>query len=228
MAFPLLALALALTAAGAGANYVGARKAQEAQADAMAAERIRQQGFDEQADAINKQQRKRYTNFSDQQAQKAAALEDLFVGKANEDMPDFGPTPSSSNITVQHENEAKAEAKGYTDQQGRAQAKLLSFGDLFGDIGVKEGRDATRLAGIQGFRRGSQSVLPLELQAAQEQGQGWRLGGDILGGLGSIATMGALTGATFPGLKIFGGARPLAGTNMLANQPGNGLLSLFG
>ena len=231
MPFPLLPLALALTAGGIGANYVGSKKAQAAQQDAMAAERIRQSGLDEEAFAIGDKNRDRYKNIEAQQDTKADELADMFLAEAGE-APSFGPAPSSDNLTVRAEREAKGESREYTDQQGRARAELLSLGDLFGDIGVDQGRSMTDLSALYGFKRGSQGVLPHELEAASQEGGGWRMAGDIMGGLGSVATMGALSGASMPvlGGLFGGGAAPAAGTNMLAGRPfaGGGLLSLFG
>ncbi|HRP25391.1 hypothetical protein [Thauera sp.] len=212
---PLLPLALALTAGGIGANYMGAKAADRAQADAMAAERIRQGRFDQEADATNARSQNRYENIEEQRGDKADELADMFLADAGA-APQVLDTPTNT-ITVSRTDDEKAKRREYTDQQGRARAELLSLGDLFGDIGVGQARDMTQLSGIGGMRRGSQGVLPLELDAAAQKGAGWRLAGDVMGGLGSIATMGALGGASLPG--IFGGAKTagpaLAGTNAL-------------
>jgi hypothetical protein len=85
----------------------------------------------------------------------------------------------------------------------------LSFGDLFGDIGLGQARDMTDLASIYSARQGSQGVLPLELDAAAQQGSGLRMAGDVMGVLGSIATMGALSCAALP--SIFGAKAAAAG-----------------
>lgn len=199
MVLPLLPIALALTAGGIGARYMGAQQAQDATNDALAAERIRQEGFDQEARKINTRGRERYQDIAPQREAKASELADLFLGGAD-DAPSFGPPPSADSITVRKETDAKAKARDYTDRQGRARADMLSFGDLFGDIGVEQARDMTELNGIMGMRRGSQGVLPLELDAAAQEGGGWRLAGDIMSGLGSVASMGALTGAQLPGL----------------------------
>lgn len=196
---PLLPIALALTAAGMGANYVGSRKAENAQADAMRAERIRQGSLDKEAFDINDKARDRYKDISTQQDAKATELADMFLADADS-APAFGPAPSSDNITVRAEDRARDKARDYTEGQGRARGRMLSLGDLFGDIGVDQAQDMSQLNGVLGMKRGSQGVLPLELDAAAGEGQGWRLAGDVLGGLGSVASMGAMTGASLPGL----------------------------
>ena len=219
--FPLLPIALALTAGGIGANYMGNQAAKRAQQDAMGAERRRQAGFDREAEATTTKSRKRFENFDEQQTDKAGELADLFLADAGQ-APPVLDTPTDT-VTVQRTADEKADRREFTDQQGTARGKLLSFGDLFGDIGLGQARDMTDLSGLYGMRRGSQGVLPLELDAAAQKGGGWRMAGDIMGGLGSIATMGALGGASLPG--IFGGAgaaggAPLAGTNSLFSMFG--------
>jgi hypothetical protein len=214
MAFPLLPLALALTAGGIGANYMGQKKAEDATQNTLAAERRRQSGFDREAEATTTKSRKRFEDFGEQQGDKADELADLFLADAGQAPPALdAPTDT---VTVQRTADEKADRREFTDQQGRARGNLLSFGDLFGDIGVGQARDMTDLSGIYGMRRGSQGVLPLELDAAGQEGGGMRMAGDIMGGLGSIATMGALSGATLPSLFGRGAAGPaLAGTNSL-------------
>jgi hypothetical protein len=202
MVLPLLPIALALTAAGMGANYVGAKKADNAVGSRIAAERHRQNTLDEEAFALNDKSRDRYEDIAPQQDAKAADLAEMFLS-AGDDAPSFGPEASDDNITVRAENKAKAKSKAYTDQQGTARAQMMSLGDLFGDIGVDQARDMSALNGVMGFKRGSQGVLPMELDAAQGEGSGWRLAGDVLGGLGSVASMGAMTGAAMPGMGIF-------------------------
>jgi hypothetical protein len=219
----LALLAAALTAGGVGANYVGAQRAQDAQAGTMRRERARESKLDAQAFDVNKRTQSRYKDFGDDQAAREQALTALYQ-EPGANAPEFGPAPSDSNITVQHEAGEKAKAKGYTDQQGAAKAKLLSFGDLTGDISRGQSRDATQLHGIEGFRRGSQGVLPVELDAAQGQGAGWRLGGDILTGLGSVATMGALSGATLPGAS---GILSKLGLGAKKAVPASNLLGLY-
>jgi hypothetical protein len=221
MPFPLLPLALALTAGGIGANYMGNQQAQRAQQDTMAAERRRQTGFDQEAEATTTKARQRYEGFEEKQGDKADELADMFLADAGAAPPALdAPTDT---VTVQRTAAEKGKRREFTDQQGKARGNLLSFGDLFGDIGVGQARDMTQLSGINGMRRGSQGVLPLELDEASQKGGGMRMAGDIMGGLGSIATMGALSGASLPAL--FGGAGKAAGPAMAGT---NSLFSLFG
>jgi hypothetical protein len=222
MVLPLLPIALALTAGGIGANYMGAKRAEGAQQNVMAAERRRQTGFDREAEATTNKSRKRFEHFDEQQGDKAGELADLFLADAGAAPPALdAPTDT---VTVQRTADEKADRRQFTDQQGTARGKLLSFGDLFGDIGVGQARDMTNLSGINGMRQGSQGVLPLELDAASQKGGGMRMAGDIMGGLGSIATMGALSGASLPALFGKGAAGAAAKPALGAGS----LFSLFG
>jgi len=76
-----------------------------------------------------------------------------------------------------------------------ALARLRSFGDVLGSIGRLNARDAGVLQQISGFKMGSNNALPYELDAAQQQGSGLRLLGDVLGGAGQIAVGAGLQGA---------------------------------
>ena len=70
MCDPLTISGIVLSAAGAGANYLGQQQVQSARDDALAAERIRQQALDQEAAALNTQSQDRYQNFEGQQQEK--------------------------------------------------------------------------------------------------------------------------------------------------------------
>src|SRR5690554_2558211 len=123
MALPLLPIALALTAGGIGANYMGARKADRAQADTMAAERIRQRGYDQQADAKNVEARDRFEEFEPDRDERAEDLTDLFLADAGS-APDV-LRPAGDPVTVQRTADEASKRRDYTDQQGAARANLL-------------------------------------------------------------------------------------------------------
>ena len=233
MPIPFL-LAAALMAASTGANYIGSKKAQGAQQDAMRAERIRQKNYDKRAYATNDKSRERYKGFEGQAAQQETSLADLYTQDAPE--APVAQLPTSSNISVARNAEEQGKAKAATDDMAGRRAALMSLGETFGGIDRGLSDDFTRLGQIDSFRRGSQGVLGLELDEAQSKGDGWRLAGDILGGAGSIASMGALTGANMPGMAgmFAGGAPTVGGATGLMPRPkpgaaaGGGLLSLFG
>jgi hypothetical protein len=115
---------------------------------------------------------------------------------------------SSSNLVVSNENAARGEARGRSEDRAQRLGDLRGFGDLFGDISRQQGTDAARLGLIGSMRRGSQSILPLELQMAQQKGGGMRLLGDLLS-LGAGATSGpALAGGSAAGGAVTSSLRP--------------------
>jgi len=146
-----------------------------------------------------------------QQAVIAQQLGDYLSGQQ---LPDATPAEalptSTSNITVREENKQRQQARDFTNAQGAALGNLRSFGDLLGSISRDQARDASQIGQIGGFKQGSAGVLPYELDEAGRSGDGMRLFGDVLGGLGSVATGAGLSGQ---GLFGFGampaGAQPL-------------------
>lgn len=167
----------------------------------MAAERIRQNGLDKQADALNVQSQDRYNNFDSQQTDKGQSLAQYFTGQeAAPAAIDQAAPPTSNNIVVQEQAKQQAKAKASTNQTGSALGELRSFGDLLGGISRLQARDATSVGQIGGFKRGSSNVLGYELDEANNAGNGLKMLGDIAGGLGGVATSSGLGGGTLGGL----------------------------
>src|SRR5699024_7589128 len=74
----------------------------------------------------------------------------------------------------------------------------------------EQSRDAGLIGQLGGFKQGSSGVLPLELQAAQSEGGGWRMLGDVLGA-GSQVGMAAGAAGKGPGWgDLFGGPGQVA------------------
>lgn len=219
MPLPLLALLGGLASVGStAANAAAARKQNRAREDALSAERIRQTGLDREAQALNAGAQDRYIDFGDKQDEKGKALGDYFATAEASAAPDPGVAnalaasvlPSGSNdIVTQETNKQIGRAKQFTDQQAGALGELRAFGDVLGDTSRLQGRDASLLGQIGGFKRGSSNILPLELDAAAQKGGGLQLLGDILGGVGSIGINAGLTGGSLAGL--FGGGAAGAG-----------------
>lgn len=202
MCDPVTIAGIALTGASTVANTIAQGKVQRARDDAMAAERIRQNKFDQEADALNVQSRERYDDFGGQQDDKAAELGQYFKDQkieaadanaaavAEQTIPQSG-----SALTVREEQKQRGKATAFADQQGEALGNLRAFGDLLGGISREQARDATTIGQIGGFKRGSSNVLPLELEAANSKGNGIKLFGDLLGLGGSLALNKGLGGS---------------------------------
>lgn len=210
MALPLIIPAL-FAAGSAAANYAGNRAAERARDDALEAERIRQRQFDDQSFALADRSRQQFEGFGEQQEQRSDDLAAMF-----RETVDARPTapapemPQSSNVAVSKRNAAAGEqAEARTADRGQSLADFRAFGDLFGDMSRGQNRIAQQVDQIGRFKRGSQSVLPMELDAAAERGAGMRTLGDVLG-LGASVTMGpALAGPAAAGglSRLFGGGK---------------------
>lgn len=199
---------LALSVGGTAMNSMAASKAARARDDALAAERIRQQGYDQEAAALNTRSQDRYQDFSGQQDQKAQDLGDYF-GQQHVVEPEAAaamPT-SQSAITVAEEGKQRDAATDYTTKQGQALGALRSFGDLLGQIGRSQARDAGYIGQIGGFKRGSSNVLPLELDQASRAGDGLETFGRVLSNAGKAAGLAGAWGASLG--DLFGGSAPV-------------------
>lgn len=205
-----------------------------ARSGALAAERIRQQQFDQEAAALNTQSQDRYQDFQGQQDQRSKTLADMFTQAPAALPPTADPMPaSSSNLVVQAEAKERGEARDRTNQIGAALGNLRSFADVLGATSRLQGRDASQVGQIGGFKRGSSNVLGMELEAANAAGSGTRMLGDVLGGLGRIGTMAGLqgpigaVGAGAP-LQLGGAAKAGASAAAAPLTRSTGLFNFYG
>jgi len=213
MCDPLTIAGAALTAGSVAANTVAQNKVNSARNDAMSAERIRQQGLDREADALNLQSQNRYQNFAEKQDDRSQQLGDYFRDqKAGAAVPGGDANTAAvvpqtaSNIVVNEGAKQGAKARAFTDNVGDALGRLRGFGDLFGETSRLQGRDARTIGQIGGFKRGSSDVLSYELDAANKVGDGMKTIGDVLGGLGNISTTAGLSGGSLFGIGSTGKA----------------------
>ncbi|MDV2964523.1 hypothetical protein RZ532_00925 [Nitratireductor aquimarinus] len=209
MAIPFL-LPLLFTAGSLAANTIGANKAASAMASVQNAERQRQKQMDEQAYAINDKSRDRFEDFEGKQGDKTSELADYFKGAATSEPTEAmtAAPQSDSNLVVASDAEAASAARARADDSAEKRAAFRSFGDLLGDFGRFGLRDAGELNMLRGFKRGSQSVLPMELEAAQQKGRGWMMLGDLLNVGAGITSPMALTASApvdaWSGLRTVG------------------------
>jgi hypothetical protein len=180
MCTPVLLASVALTVGSAVANTVAANTQAQARNDVLAAERIRQGGFNQEAAALNTQMQDRAAKLGDVLASRVAPDPNTSTGTV---MPS-----SSSSIVNQERDKQLTEAQGFVDQQTGAMADMRSFGDLLGDLSIGQARNASQIGQIGGFKQASNNLMPLELNEASKAGDGAMLLGDILGGLSGIGT----------------------------------------
>jgi len=209
MCDPATIAGFALSAASAAANGAAQSKVQRARDDAMAAERIRQNGLDQEAAALNTKSQDNYQDFETKQDETSTKLADYFTGQdVPEPSPEAALPTTSSNITVQEEAKQRGLAKDFTNKTGTALGELRAFGDLLGQNSRLQARTGMEIGQIGGYKRGSSNVLSYELDAANSKGQGMRMLGDILGGAGSLATNVGLS-STAPGVPRAGTLVPV-------------------
>lgn len=191
MCDPIVIAGLALSAGSAVVNSNAASADTRARDAVLAAELRRQSGFDTEAAALNKQSQERYVDFAPQMAERTGSIGDYLSSSVVPDPNSSAPSPlpsSSSPIINQEIDKQRGAAQDYVDQQTGALANMKAFGDLLGEISIGQGRDATQINTIGGFKRGSQNIVPYELNEAAKAGDGMRFLGDLLGGAGTIAT----------------------------------------
>lgn len=187
-------IASAVAMAGSAVlNTVAQGQAASARDDALAAERIRQSGYDKEAAALNVASQDRYQDFGTQQDKRSSELGDYFKGQttadaaANQEAAAQQELPqSNSNIVQQEQARQLGKAREFSDQQGAALGNLRSFGDLLGSKSLLQARDAAKVGQIGGFKKGSSAVLPYELEAANSKGAGLKTFADLLGTAGSL------------------------------------------
>jgi hypothetical protein len=213
MCDPLTIAGAALSVGSTVANSVAASKAAKARDQALGAERIRQRGYDQEAAALNTQAQDTFQDFEGQREAKATNLGDYFATEvptpANTVAASVMPT-ATNDIVTREMSKKSGEAKRFTDQQAGSLAGLRAFGDVLGDGSRTMARAGSEIGQIGGFKRGSSNVIPLELDAAAQKGQGLRVLGDLMGGFGGVALNAGLTGGKLFG-GLGGGAAPAVG-----------------
>lgn len=229
MCDPLTIAGIALTAGSVVANSVAAGEQARARDAVLAAERMRQNALDREAWGLNTASQDRFVDFQPQQDAVSANLGD-FLGAsvapdANTSAASIMPS-STSDVVNQERAGQQAEAQGFVDQQGGALADLRAFGDLLGEKSRMQARDAGLIGQIGGFKQGSQSVVPYELDEAAKAGDGWAMLGDILSGAGSVTTGAGLSGSETALHRLFKLKTPagMAGASGLSLVPGAGEL----
>lgn len=204
MCTPLLIAGIALTAGSMVANSAAQSQVDNARSEVLATEARRQQGYNREVENLNTQSQDRYVGFEPQQEQRAAELADMFATDVT-DPNTAGAIPGSSSNIVNRETEAQlGAAQDYVDQQSGALADMRSFGDLLGSTSLLQARDASKIGQVGGFKQGSQSVVPYELDDAGKVGDGMKMFADVLRLGGTVATGAGIGGGGSNIASMFG------------------------
>jgi hypothetical protein len=195
MCDPLTIGGIAATGLSVALNSAAQSQVQNARDEALTAEQLRQKQLDQQAAAVNNQSRQAYTNAPKKQADRGKQLGEYFTSQQAQAPRENALPTTASNITVQENAKQADKAQAFTDKEGQALGQLRSFGDLMSANSLLQARDASQVGQLAGFKQGSSAVLPYELDDANHAGDGLKLFGDIVGGVGGLVTQKALSSA---------------------------------
>jgi hypothetical protein len=186
-----------LMAGSVAANSAAQSKINKARQGAMEAERIRQRGYQSEADVTTDTSQGRYKNFEQGQqntAQNLGSFLQSYTQPSTQIASAALPTSTSNVVNLEQEKQL-GKAQDYSNQQAQSLGNLRSFGEYLGGITRDRLRDTGQLGMLKSLQMGSQSVLPYELEAANNKGSGLQTAGQIMGGLGTIGMLAGLSGA---------------------------------
>lgn len=197
MCVPLVALAL--TAAGTVAKYIGAKQAERAKQSTYDAESARQKkmGDEQHAKFQESLDRTRQMLTPEDQAAAAAKREGGLAAAIVPQGADGAYMPGSSSApAVVADATAAAGEKSAANAQSfaRTLAALGATGDQMQGLNIGVGRNSQSIGQIGGFKAGSMGVLDSEMKAAAAKGSFLRGIGGLAQTIGS-AWMGGAGGA---------------------------------
>lgn len=174
-----LALAALFAVGSTVANNIAANKVASARNNALQAQRTRDRMKDEETQALQAQSEGRYDETPQQMDEKRVQIGDYLSSVGNATAAPALLPASTSTITVQEQGKQGGKATAFTKQQADAKANLRSFGDILGAANRGQAEDLAKIGMLNGFRRGDQGALGLELEAASQKGQQARFIGDL-------------------------------------------------
>lgn len=190
------AIPLALAVGGSVAQYMGAKKADNAMLSRFNAEQGRQKRMSAEQDTLLDQSYDTAEKLKDDTdavaARKAAFIDALNSRDAGQDfLPGNAPA-----IVAESNNQVVADQRARSTQQAEALANLTGMGDQLLNTDIALGRAGQQIGQLGTSKARSAEVLDAELRAAAQKGA-------TLRGLGGLAQMvgsawlgaGALTGA---------------------------------
>lgn len=226
MCDPFSITALALTAAGTTAQYIGQRQANKAMAAVTAAESGRQKKLRDEAqglfeESLSKQGSDAQTKrLADAQAEREAATAGNMTDAPVVNVPVQGGAP---NIVADETAARVSEGNIRARDEAIAKAALDAFGDLQLGNALMNARYGAQQGQLANFMQGSQSVLPTELSAASRRGDRTKLFGDLLIAGGQIAGMYGVGKALGAGSAAAGGSNQIVGQTGLKSLQAHGV-----
>lgn len=226
MPYPLLlAAGLAATAAGTGLQMAGSAQSADAMARARDAFQLQQKKLQSDANMVlQKSQTQASRGTTDATLAAGAAQRGQLTSALQQaSVPAMAPLPSNSETgyQVNDPGASAAQAAGNATRTANTEAvnKLGAYDDWSSQQRLDAGEAARNLAPIQSKSMGNERLLPTELEAGSHAGDSLTQWGQIVGALGSVASMGAASG--------FGAAAPAATAAQAAANMGGWQGGLF-
>lgn len=199
MCEPTTIAALVLTAAGTYEQARGQQMANKAMNEAQAAESARQKSLRNEADSLFKQSLGSQTaeEQTKRLADKASERDQAMVGNQSKEQVVNIPVQGGAPTVVADETAARVgQGNLAAQQEASAKAALAAFGDLQLGNALQNAHYGQQQSMLANFMNGSAAVLPTEMQAASQRGQGTKLFGDILTAAGMVTGMAGSGGAS--------------------------------
>jgi len=185
---------LVATGAGTAMQAAGARKSRKAMDAAANAERLRQRGYQQEADALfaeslSKQNaEQQMKGMSDAEATRLATTQSAQQAAPVVGIPTQGETPT----VVADETSARVgTGNAQAAQDAATRAAMASFGDLQLGNALMNTRYGQQQGQIGRNMQGSAGVLGIEMDAASRRGDSLKGIGSLLNAGGQIAGLGA-------------------------------------
>lgn len=186
---------LGLTAAGTAAQYAGNKKARGAMDAVAAAEKLRQDRYKAESKSLFDQSLgESGADVSNKNIDVAEANRNAATDAATTETVDsnIGSTGGQLSKTVSDETATRSEAgKNVASIYSRNKNAMNAFNDVGISDAIRNGRYLQDQGRIANFMTGSAGVVPMELEAAKQKGEGLRGIGSILTTTGSLVGMGA-------------------------------------
>ena len=222
--FPLIA-----ALAGTGLQMAGASKARSEAERATRNEIARQQRLRQEAEAAALMSREQST------PENVAGQIQGGQQQAVENYDKVGQVPLSASATVAPAQRSSSAVNDKRNQEqtkasNQARGNVVGYNEWELQRQIKNLLAQSQLGTIGNFSRGSQGVLGLELQAAQHAGDSLSGAGQLLGMLGSVASLGSLfsSAPTVAGNASVFAENPALGAALSGANPATPLFNSIG
>jgi hypothetical protein len=202
------ALPFLATGLGGGLQYLGAKKAENAQSRAFEAERVRQRQFTEEQQGLYEDSLARAAAMRGEDAQAAAVERRAAPLRAAIEAPgaaDYLPGSSGAAPIVRVATDrANTGQRADSNRLATAMARMAGFGDQLFDTSIMNSRNAGKIGQTASFMGGSAAASEAEIRAAAHKGAGLRGLGQLVQQVGMALATGGMGGK--PGVDVMSSA----------------------